>query len=128
MPKSSPKLPPPPRGFERSSCPIACTLEIIGDKWTLLVIRDLLLGKKRYGDFQNAPESIPTNILAERLKRLESAGLVEKAPYQNNPVRYEYSLTKAGMELKVILIGIAEWGNRNIPGTRRDWRKKKPAN
>jgi len=128
MTKSLSTSPLPPPGYERSDCPIACALEILGDKWTLLIVRDLLHGKKRYGDFQNAPESIPTNILAERLKRLESAGLVEKAPYQNNPVRYEYSLTKAGMELKVILIGIAEWGNRNIPGTRRDWRKKKPAN
>jgi DNA-binding HxlR family transcriptional regulator len=102
-------------------------LEILGDKWTLLVVRDLVLGKKRYGDFQDSPESIPTNILAERLKRLEAVGLVEKKPYQENPIRYEYALTAAGTELKTILASIAEWGNRHIPGTRRDWRKKQPA-
>jgi len=124
MPKSSPKLPPPPRGFERSSCPIACTLEIIGDKWTLLVIRDLLLGKKRYGDFQNSPEAIPTNILAERLKRLEAAGLVIKKPYQDHPVRHEYALTEASAQLEPIIRSIAEWGNRHIPGTYRGWPKK----
>src|SRR5438105_4349626 len=55
----------------RSPCPVACTLDIIGDRWTLLLIRDLLAGKKRYGEFLASPERIPTNILAERLKRLE---------------------------------------------------------
>ncbi|MFT3782198.1 MAG: helix-turn-helix domain-containing protein [Nibricoccus sp.] len=124
MSQNSSKLPQPPPGFERSDCPVSCALEILGDKWTLLVIRDLVMGKKRYGDFQASPESIPTNILAERLKRLEASGLVEKTPYQENPVRYEYSLTPAGAELRGILISVAEWANRHIPGTRRDWRKK----
>ena len=68
--------------FKRSTCPVACTLDILGDKWTLLVIRDLFLGKKTYGDFQSSPEGIPTNILAERLKRLVEKGIVRKYPYQ----------------------------------------------
>ncbi len=119
MPKSSPKLTEPPRGFERSSCPISCALEILGDKWTLLVIRDLILGKKRYGDFQTSPEAIPTNILAERLKRLDAADLVTKKPYQDNPVRYEYALTDSAAELAPILRSLAAWGNRHIPGTYR---------
>ena len=54
----------------RSECPLSCVLELFGDKWTLLVIRDVLMGKHRYGDFEKSPEQIPTNILAERLKRL----------------------------------------------------------
>lgn len=125
MAKPHSTTPNPPPGYERSDCPVACALEVLGDKWTLLVIRDLLSGRKRYGDFQNSPEGIPTNILAERLKRLDASGLVEKTPYQENPLRHEYGLTPAGLELKNILLGLAEWGNRHIPGTRTDWRKKK---
>ncbi len=70
----------------RSPCPIANTLDILGDKWTLLVVRDLLfLGKRLYGEFMQSGEGIPTNILADRLKRLEETGLVTKEPYQSNP-------------------------------------------
>ena len=70
----------------RSPCPIASALDILGDKWTFLVVRDLLfMGKHQYGELLESPEGIPTNILAERLKRLEAAGLLEKRPYQTNP-------------------------------------------
>lgn len=65
--------------FKRSACAVANTLDILGDKWTLLVVRDLLFGKTIYSEFQNSPEKIPTNILAERLKRLESADIITKA-------------------------------------------------
>lgn len=78
----------------RSPCPIANTLDILGDKRTLLVIRDLFSGKKTYTDFQSSPESIPTNILANRLKRLADYGIIEKTPYQQRPVRYAYRLTE----------------------------------
>ncbi len=110
-----------PAGLVRSDCPVACTLDLLGDKWTLLVVRDLLLGRRRYGDFLASPEGIPTNILAERLKRLEGASLVEKTAYQDNPVRHEYTPTPACRDLKPILVAAAEWGNRHIPGTRTDW-------
>lgn len=87
-----------------------------------MVVRDLLMGgKKRYGDFQSSPEAIPTNILADRLKRLERRGLVVKRPYQQHPVRYEYALTKPGADLKSVLVSLARWGNQHIPGTRTDW-------
>ena len=85
--------------FERSCCPIACALDLLGDKWTLLIIRDLLLGKKRYQEFLESPERIATNILADRLKKIESAGLVIHQAYQQKPVRYEYALTKKGAQL-----------------------------
>ena len=102
----------------RSNCPIANVLDIIGDKWTLLVVRDLLLlGKRRYGEFQSSAESIPTNILAERLKRLEAAGIVKKEFYQDKPPRAEYFLTTKGAELAPILKSTAEWGCRHIAGT-----------
>ncbi len=101
----------------RSTCPIANLLDIVGDKWTLLVVRDLLLlSKRRYGEFQNSPEAIPTNILADRLKRLEAAGLVKKEFYQDNPPRAEYFLTRKGADLEPVLKAMGKWGKQHIPG------------
>ena len=101
----------------RSPCPITNTLDILGDKWTLLVIRDLFAGKSTYGEFQSSPEGIPTNILADRLKRLAMHGLIEKTPYQERPVRYSYKLTNVGRSLAPVLKAMVNWGNRNISGT-----------
>jgi DNA-binding HxlR family transcriptional regulator len=101
----------------RSGCPVACALDVVGDRWTLLVVRDLLRGKKRFGEFAASPERIPTNILTERLKRLERAGLVEATPYSAHPPRFEYTLTPAGRELKPALSAIAAWGHARFPGT-----------
>lgn len=101
----------------RSACPVACSLDLLGDKWTLLVVRDLLLGKTTYTEFQQSPEGIPTNILAERLKRLLAAGIVEKSRYQERPVRYAYHLTEKGRDLGPVLSALVDWGNRHIPGT-----------
>ncbi len=102
----------------RSPCPIANTLDILGDKWTLLVVRDLLfLGKRLYGEFMQSGEGIPTNILADRLKRLEETGLVTKEPYQSNPIRHQYRLTRKGTELFPVLREIIRWANKHIPGT-----------
>ena len=107
---------PIPEG-SRSTCPIANLLDIVGDKWTLLVVRDLLLlSKRRYGEFQNSPEAIPTNILADRLKRLEAAGLVKKEFYQDNPPRAEYFLTRKGADLEPVLKAMGKWGKQYIPG------------
>ncbi len=103
--------------FKRSPCPVAATLDILGDKWTLLVIRDLFFGKRTYGEFLQSPEHIPSNILAERLKRLENTGLIDKQPYQERPVRYEYRLTEKGRDLAPVLKTIAGWANKHIPGT-----------
>ena len=102
----------------RSPCPIANTLDILGDKWTLLVVRDLLfLDKHLYGEFMQSGEGIPTNILADRLKRLEETGLVTKEPYQSNPVRHQYRLTRKGAELFPVLREIIRWANKHVPGT-----------
>jgi len=102
----------------RSPCPIAASLDLIGDRWTLLVIRDLFWGKSRYGEFLASPEKIPTNLLADRLKRLEKAGLVASAPYQQNPPRQAYSLTARGKDLAPVLSALVDWGLRHVPGTR----------
>ena len=103
--------------FARSPCPIAVTLDLVGDKWSLVIVRDMLVGKRRYGEFLASPEGIPTNILANRLKRLEACGLVSKRPYQDRPPRYEYDLTPSGVSLLPVLQAISRWGNRNIPDT-----------
>ncbi len=103
----------------RSPCAVACSLDIFGDRWTLLVIRDLLRGRRRYGEFAAAKEKIPTNILAERLARLEAAGIVTRTPYQDNPPRHEYLLTPKGEGLRPIIRAIADWGGQHIAGTRR---------
>src|SRR3989442_13242858 len=80
----------------RSSCAVACTLDLVGDRWSLLLIRDLLGGRRRFGELLAAPESIPTNILAERLGRLEEHSLIRRVPYNAHPPRFEYELTAKG--------------------------------
>ena len=107
----------------RSQCPVACSLDLIGDRWTLLVIRDLFLGKSRFGDFAGSPEAIPSNILAERLKRLEAAGLIRATPYSEHPPRVAYQLTPRGQELRPVLDALAIWGLEQFPGTRRASRR-----
>ncbi len=106
-----------PEPFARSACAVANSLDIVGDKWSLLVVRDLLQGKRTYSELADSPESVPTNILADRLKRLESAGIVTSAPYQERPVRYAYTLTPKGSELGEVLLAFVRWGKRHIPGT-----------
>jgi DNA-binding HxlR family transcriptional regulator len=104
--------------FLRSPCAVASTLDLVGDKWSLLVIRDLLRGLSTYKELQNSPERIPTNILADRLRKLEETGLIAKSAYQEHPVRFAYRLTEKGKALREILGAFARWGKRHIPGTR----------
>jgi DNA-binding HxlR family transcriptional regulator len=103
----------------RSPCPIACTLDLVGDRWTLLVIRDMMFfGKQRFEEFLESPEGISTNILANRLKSLEEMGLVEKQPYSSHPRRMNYQLTERGQSLRPVLKTITAWGQKHIPETR----------
>jgi DNA-binding HxlR family transcriptional regulator len=105
--------------FLRSDCPLACSLDVIGDKWSLIIVRDLFFGKHRFSDFQSSNEGITTNILTERLARLEQAGLVEKRLYQKHPPRYEYHLSESGRALGPILKAYITWARTYIPGTLR---------
>lgn len=107
----------PAKSFARSACAVANSLDIVGDKWSLLVVRDLLQGKSTYGEIADSPEHIPTNILAERLKRLEAAGIIIGTPYQERPVRYAYTLTPKGRALGDVLLAFVRWGKQHIPGT-----------
>src|SRR5262249_13225479 len=104
--------------FLRSPCPVACTLDLVGDKWSLLIVRDLLRGNVTFGELQNSPEGIPTNILADRLRRFEEAGLIAKSAYQEHPVRHAYGLTEKGKALSDVLLALVKWGKKHIPGTR----------
>lgn len=103
----------------RSPCPVACSLDLIGDRWTLLIIRDMMfLGKHRFEEFLESSEGISTNILTSRLKFLEEMGLVEKQPYGNHPRRMNYQLTERGKSLRPVLKTMIAWGLKHIPDTR----------
>ncbi|MBM3568628.1 MAG: helix-turn-helix transcriptional regulator [Alphaproteobacteria bacterium] len=110
-----------PRHRFRSACSIARTLEIVGDKWTLLLVRDLMWhGKHGFQALQRSAERVPTNILSERLKRLERWGLVRREPYQQRPLRHAYRLTDAGKALEPVLLQIMAWGHERLGGGRFD--------
>ena len=100
-------------------CPIAHSVDLFGDRWSLVIVRDMLMGKKRFGEFLESSEAITASVLTARLTRLESADLISKAPYQPNPVRYDYSLTAKGRGLLPVLQALSEWGSRNFPNIRR---------
>ena len=102
----------------RSPCPLACTLDLIGDKWTLLVVRDLACGKTQFNEMCRSPEGIATNILADRLARLVESGLAEKFAPADQPGRDAYRLTAKGKSLGPVLAAVAAWGLANIKGTK----------
>jgi DNA-binding HxlR family transcriptional regulator len=102
----------------RSDCPINFALEIFGDKWTLLIVRDLMFrGKVHYGDFIESEEKIATNILADRLDILERAGIIKKLRDPKNKTKNIYSLTEKGLDLMPVLIEIVLWSAKYDPKT-----------
>jgi len=115
-PKRPLKAPPPPS--RRSPCPVACALDLFGDRWTLLVIRDLMLGRSRFKDFVSSPEGIPTNILSDRLERLLEAGIVRQIPASDSGKRMAYELTDKGEALRPTLKSLRDWGLTWEPGTK----------
>jgi DNA-binding HxlR family transcriptional regulator len=111
VPKKKSKAVPGKRVVDRRSpCPVACLLDIAGDRWTLLVIRDLMLGRSRFRDFIASPEGIPTNILSDRLERLLHHGIVEQIPAHDGTRRFAYRLTRKGEALRPILKTMRDWG------------------
>jgi DNA-binding HxlR family transcriptional regulator len=109
----------------RSQCPVARTLDLVGDRWSLLVIRDMLSGRSKFQEFLASPENIPTNILSSRLKLLEQNGMIKATLYQRHPPRFAYTLTEKGQKLAPVIAAIADWGESNIPNTSR--RNRKPS-
>ena len=99
----------------RSLCPLASALDLFGDKWTLLIVRDLIyFGPSTFKKLSQSSESIQTNTLADRLKKLEALGVISKRPYQERPVRYEYALTDKGLSLIPVVKALTLWGQANI--------------
>lgn len=106
------------RPKRRSECPVSSTLDLIGDKWSLIIIRDLMfLDKKTYGDFLNSEEKIATNILADRLAMLENAGLIKGKKDKAHKLKTNYSLTEKGLDLAPVLLEIVMWGVKHFTKT-----------
>src|SRR6185437_16671788 len=93
------------------NCSIARALEVLGDRWTLLVIRDAFLGVHRFDDFQR-DLGVARNVLSDRLARLVDEGLLERRRYQERPERFEYRLTEKGLDLFEVLAALMHWGDR----------------
>ena len=99
----------------RSTCPVACALDLIGDHWSLLVIRDLMfLGRREYKDMLNAEEGISSNILSDRLKRLEENGLIDSIPHPQSGRRKLYYLLPKGKDLIYVLTDLARWSEKHL--------------
>lgn len=110
------KVPEP--NSRRSPCPVSCALDVFGDRWTLLVIRDLMLGRSRFKDFVSSPEGIPTNILSDRLERLLESGIVRQIPTSDSGKRMAYELTEKGEALRPVLKSLRDWGLAWEPSTK----------
>ena len=102
----------------RSPCPVACLLDLMGDRWTLLVVRDLMFGRSRFKDFTASPERIPTNILSDRLARLLRHRIVDQIPAEDGTKRLAYRLTAKGAALRPVLEAMRDWGLAHAPGSR----------
>jgi DNA-binding HxlR family transcriptional regulator len=95
-------------------CPVAKTLELIGDRWTLLIVRDLLPGTRRFQDLLESLPGIAPNMLSDRLKLMEAHALITRRFYSEHPPRAEYELTAKGKELGIIVGALAAWGSRHV--------------
>src|SRR3954453_14102864 len=100
-----------PRTYDDKNCSVARALEVLGDRWTLLVIRDAFLGIRRFDDFQR-DLGVARNVLSDRLARLVDEGLLERRRYQERPERFEYRLTDKGVDLWPTVITLMKWGDR----------------
>ena len=101
--------------FSEMSCSIARALDVVGERWSLLILRDAFNGVRRFDDFQRGL-GIARNILTDRLESLVAHGVIERRPYQKHPPRYEYELTAKGRELYPVLIALRTWGDRYSAG------------
>ncbi len=103
----------------RSECPIANALDLLGDRWTLLVLRDLIFyGRHEFGEFLNGGEGIATNVLSDRLERLCCGGLVARFHHPTNGKKYVYRVTETGIDLIPTMIELVIWSERHLPAVR----------
>jgi DNA-binding HxlR family transcriptional regulator len=101
-----------PRTYEGQNCSIARTLELVGERWTMLVIREAFLGRRRFDELAERL-GIARNVLTDRLKRLVEEGVLEKVPYQERPQRFEYRLTAKGVDLWPVMVALLQYGDRH---------------
>jgi DNA-binding HxlR family transcriptional regulator len=104
-----------PRTYENLHCSLASTLEVVGERWTLLVIREAFLGTKRFDVFQKHL-GVARNVLADRLAKLVDAGVLERRRYQERPERFEYRLTEKGLDLWPTIVSLLQWGDKHVHG------------
>ena len=100
------------RRYDELDCSIARALEVVGERWTLLILRESFLGTSRFDDFHHRL-GIARNVLQTRLERLVEEGVLERLPYQKRPARYEYRLTREGRDLLPVLVALLQWGDRH---------------
>jgi DNA-binding HxlR family transcriptional regulator len=98
------------RDYEGQNCSIARALEVVGERWTLLIVRDVFLGLRRFDQLQ-ASLGIARNVLTDRLNRLVEEGILERVRYSERPARFEYRLTRRGRELNIALTALRQWGD-----------------
>jgi DNA-binding HxlR family transcriptional regulator len=103
-----------PRTYEDQNCSIARSLEVLGDRWTILVMREAFMRVRRFEDFQRNL-GVARNVLTDRLSRLVEEGILERVPYQERPVRFEYRLTEKGLDLWPVMMALLQWGDRHYP-------------
>src|SRR6478672_4837769 len=101
------------RDYDGQNCSIAGALEIVGERWTLLIIRDAFLGLRRFDEFRESL-GIARNVLSDRLNKLVEEGIFEREPYGDRPDRFDYRLTRKGLDLHVALVGLRQWGDRYL--------------
>jgi len=99
--------------YEGQQCSVARALEVVGERWTILILRDAFLGVRRFDDFQRSL-GIARNVLNTRLQRLVEAGLLERRRYQERPERFEYRLTEKGLDLWPAIVALMQWGDRHL--------------
>ncbi len=110
---------PEPRTYDtQAACPVARTLNVVGDRWTILVLRDLSRGRQRFSTLLESLKSVPSNLLSNRLKRLERHGMVERVFYSEHPPRAEYRLTEKGRAFVPVLVALRDYGEEWEPVTR----------
>lgn len=95
-------------------CPVARALSVIGDRWTMLIVRDCFLGKSRFEEFQKSL-GVTRHVLSNRLKQLVEDGVLERNAYSSKPPRYDYRLTEKGRDFAPALIGLKDWGKKHMP-------------